>query len=736
MIKKIHFALFALFLLSASTLFGQFATPTIDGSIGSGEYGTHTNGQNQETNGGQVWYMTWDGSNLYVGISGANIGEAAVIYIDADPIEPINGGDSTNGTIVGQLYDGINFAALQFRADFVCYVKNGYREYRNDDGFGAWGAATTAFGTYADNGGTLVREFSIPWSAITGSGRPASFAWFGYVTSSGGWVYAEMPTANPSGNIGTGARWDRYYTVSNTSNGSSTKPFSQDSYVFNSTTDITNFGAIGIFDFTMNSAGRTITRAPGAGGAWNIAGKLLIADGSIDFGSSSNTCDVDGNVEIRSNGSLTLSTSISGDLYVGDTFRVDGSFNCNSRAVFFDGNGSLNFQTITGTAGPINIDYFKISNSQNVQLNQNLEIDNELDFVANSVGGKLQLNDFNVTLAASAIVNNNSSSYYAVTNGNGVFAKNAIGTSSPFLFPIGTSSSYNPATITHKASGNGDYTMRVCDDVWSDGACGSGNQGTGEVVDKTWIYSTNSAATPSPDIRVQWNSSNELAGFDRTNCQAYYYTLSDWYPFGLRTSASGTGPYTFDILAFPDPNGILSVSSSNNLNQLLPLQFTSVHAKRTQDGAIISWDIADAINVDRFVIEKSTDGVHFIKVGDQKFDDAKTSYQFTDPDPANDVSFYRIKAVDRDGSAQYSDIALLPESREGSIRVWKGSDHRVFIRNSDFDTPYTVEVYNVLGQEILRQKISTSDADLTIPGSAGILIVRIGKQSFLLPSGM
>jgi len=88
----------------ASTAFAQFNTPTIDGIIGSGEYGAHTDGNNQQTNGGTVWYMTWDATNLYIGISGATVSEAAVIYLDGNPIAPINGGTNADGTLAGQNY--------------------------------------------------------------------------------------------------------------------------------------------------------------------------------------------------------------------------------------------------------------------------------------------------------------------------------------------------------------------------------------------------------------------------------------------------------------------------------------------------------------------------------------------------------------------------------------------------------------------------------------------------------
>ena len=51
----------------------QFSSPTVNGTTAAGEYGIHTNGQNQETSGSQTWYMTWDANNLYVGSTGAKL---------------------------------------------------------------------------------------------------------------------------------------------------------------------------------------------------------------------------------------------------------------------------------------------------------------------------------------------------------------------------------------------------------------------------------------------------------------------------------------------------------------------------------------------------------------------------------------------------------------------------------------------------------------------------------------
>jgi len=204
----------------------QFATPSVDGTIQSGEYGNTANGTNQiGTNTAQTWYMTWDANNLYVGIVNANLSEAAVIYIDANPINPPNGGTNANGSLTGFNYDGEEIASLPFRAQFVTYFKDGYNEYRKSDGNGGWGNSTSNYGKYASNGSSNTREFAIPWSAVSG-GLPSSFLFFGLLTSSGGYVYGQVPNDNGGGPVGTNAAYTQYFAVNSTVNGSSTPPFS------------------------------------------------------------------------------------------------------------------------------------------------------------------------------------------------------------------------------------------------------------------------------------------------------------------------------------------------------------------------------------------------------------------------------------------------------------------------------------------------------------------------------
>jgi len=81
------------------------------------------------------------------------------------------------------------------------------------------------FGAFAADRSGHVRELATPWSAVTGHGIPSAFLFFGYLTSSGGLVYGQLPLRNPNGSIGTSAIATNYYAVRGTADTGSMPPF-------------------------------------------------------------------------------------------------------------------------------------------------------------------------------------------------------------------------------------------------------------------------------------------------------------------------------------------------------------------------------------------------------------------------------------------------------------------------------------------------------------------------------
>ncbi|HEX2901142.1 MAG TPA: hypothetical protein VHS96_15595, partial [Bacteroidia bacterium] len=243
----------------------QFNTAIQDGIISANEYGTHANGQNQQSDGGTTYFMSWDANNLYLAFSGSNFNEAATIYLDYNPVIPVNGGTNADGSVQGLYTYDRNHMMLPFRADFVLYFKNGYNEYRRLDGAGYWGGNTAFALATGNNGSTNTCEIAIPWNTITGGiGRPAQFNWLGYKTYDYGpgtnGVYSHLPIGNPN----CACNQDpsrlfptRYFNVLNTANGTSTAPFSTVSFNYYQDNSVAGSGGYyqngGTFhDFTVN----------------------------------------------------------------------------------------------------------------------------------------------------------------------------------------------------------------------------------------------------------------------------------------------------------------------------------------------------------------------------------------------------------------------------------------------------------------------------------------------------
>ena len=188
-----------------------WSSPTCDGVVIAAEYG----GANHEmaTPTGQTWHVVWDANALYVAIEGANVGEALVLYV----------GHSGTGLSAGEAYDDTDVATLAFAADGVVYAKASYDEARTPSG-SAWVKTGTVTVCVSD-GNATTREIVIPWTALGAKGLPPSFRWMGYLTSSSGYVYGQLPGSNPGKLVGLSACFNHDYFVQSTANGNGSFPF-------------------------------------------------------------------------------------------------------------------------------------------------------------------------------------------------------------------------------------------------------------------------------------------------------------------------------------------------------------------------------------------------------------------------------------------------------------------------------------------------------------------------------
>jgi hypothetical protein len=146
----------------------------------------------------------------------------------------------------------------------------------------------------------------------------------------------------------------------------------------------------------------------------------------------------------------------------------------------------------------------------------------------------------------------------------------------------------------------------------------------------------------------------------------------------------------------------------------LPVKLTSFSAQAVSNTVMLRWTTASELNNDYFTLERSRDGYEFTEL--TKVKGAGTTpvthhYSFTDNDPANGVSYYRLKQTDFDGkSEQFSPVAVKLNRTSGAISAIVVTPNP-FINeftaqfNSDESKTVTVELITLRSKVLHAEKI-------------------------------
>jgi subtilisin family serine protease len=102
----------------------------------------------------------------------------------------------------------------------------------------------------------------------------------------------------------------------------------------------------------------------------------------------------------------------------------------------------------------------------------------------------------------------------------------------------------------------------------------------------------------------------------------------------------------------------------------VPVTLLSFTGRRAGNSNALLWTTASEANTDRFVVERSTDGVTYTAIGEVMAagnSQSHRTYTYNDNRPATGKNFYRLKMTDLDGSYKYSNVVLLHDHGRGSL---------------------------------------------------------------------
>ena len=229
---------------------------------------------------------------------------------------------------------------------------------------------------------------------------------------------------------------------------------------------------------------------------------------------------------------------------------------------------------------------------------------------------------------------------------------------------------------------------------------------------------------------------NDTLFFNASNLRIGNYKIS-FSPTNL--SNTGLTPYLIDqhlqtttMLSFSDTASYdFSVNNTSNsyaANRfmivfrnmgVLPVNFTHINAiRKTTNKVQINWGIAQETGISFYVLERSTDGQNF--TGIQQMLTAMNNgltanYQNIDTNELKQDIYYRIKAINFDGSYLYSHLARVKAiDITSSVQLYPNPvvHKKLFVKTSGLTSGiYHVDVYSNNGQLVFTKTININQAE-------------------------
>ena len=437
-----------------------------------------------------------------------------------------------------------------------------------------------------------------------------------------------------------------------------------------------------------------------------------ITYGNVVFsGGNSDDKDLQGNLDV--NGDLTISgetkLDASGGNYIinlaGDWISTStdiSSFVPGTGKVIFDGSGSQQI-TRSGDDGEEDFYDLTISNSGNtVTINNNIKIDNQLDF---TTSGFINLNSNTLTINNwdNGDIVTLGTDRYVIGDNSSTFTINGVDNTETVNFPMGFSNSstdFCRVDVLNNDGANTSFSVSPCNYLSRNGSCSGGTEITTESVDITWNITSSSTDS---DVSVFWDTSKELAGFNRSSCDVFHHSASGWLPL---SSSSGSTNLSGTIYYRTENTTSFSPFTMGSNPVLLPVELIYFNAFQDNNIVVLNWETATEINNDYFTIERSINGLDWnvLNVLDGAGNSySPLTYSTIDENPYNGTSYYRLKQTDFNGEYKYSQITAVNSSNElNDLHIHPNPAIDNVIIEGTEEELLLIKMYNGIGQDITR----------------------------------
>ncbi|HEX8332167.1 MAG TPA: cadherin domain-containing protein [Segetibacter sp.] len=164
----------------------------------------------------------------------------------------------------------------------------------------------------------------------------------------------------------------------------------------------------------------------------------------------------------------------------------------------------------------------------------------------------------------------------------------------------------------------------------------------------------------------------------------------------------------------------MTVTVTDVSESSLPANLVNVKAYQKASAIQVEWTSVTEINVDKYEVEKSTDGQSFTILGTVQARGNSTSqvnYSLPDHAAQSGSNYYRIKSIDNNGAVQYSSVVRVNvEKGNGAITIYPNpvTTNTISLQLNNLERgKYTVTLTNKLGQQLYSSVIEHNGGSST-----------------------
>jgi len=190
--------------------------------------------------------------------------------------------------------------------------------------------------------------------------------------------------------------------------------------------------------------------------------------------------------------------------------------------------------------------------------------------------------------------------------------------------------------------------------------------------------------------------------------------------------------------AWTGNDGTVSGPAIINSTGVLPITLIFFKGAKDESGIKLTWATATEENFDKFIVERSSDGIDFVEMGEVNGAGVNTKdrrdYSFTDDAPLAYRNYYRLKNLDLDGKVDYSNIVKVETENEQRIYISpnpvvdESLTLRINFEPMQFDK---IQILSAVGNILLEYPVTSLESNINLNGklNSGVYILRyVSKQ--------